>query len=209
MYREKATYFDRQVEAPWAAAAYGADEATKLERLFRHTGPVEGLRILEPGCGTGRLTEVLSDAVGPKGKVLACDISPRMLDAARVRLGDRDNVAFFEGPLESLPFTPGTQDLALCHQVFPHFEDKHLALRHLARALKPGRRLIVFHFITFAEINDIHRKAGTTVERDVMPGTEEMERLFTEAGFAIEFIRDDPEGYFLSAHLKGPEKAFL
>lgn len=199
MYRAKAAYFNENVGAPWAAAEYGPDEMVKLERLFKHTGSLRGFKVLEPGCGTGRLTEILSDCVGEEGSVVALDISPMMVDEARRRLSVRENVEIHLCPVEDLPLEEHIYDLILCHQVFPHFEDKGKVLTILSRALKPAGRLIVIHFINSEKINDWHRKAGTAVEMDTMPGEKEMRRLFEEAGLGVSFIMDDHLGYFLSA----------
>ena len=199
MYEAKAAYFDANVEAPWAAAEYGPEEITKLDRLVAHIGPLWGLKVLEPGCGTGRLTEILSDLVGPTGVVVALDISPMMVKAARSRTATRENVEIHLSAVEDFPMEEGEYDLIVCHQVFPHFEDKRQALTSLSKALKPEGRLVVIHFISFDEINDRHRKAGTAVEMDMMPEKDEMRRLFGETGFEVEFILDDHLGYFLSA----------
>lgn len=198
-YHAKTAYFDSQARAPWSCKEYGDDERKKLDRLFAYAGPLEGLAVLEPGCGTGRLTEILSDRVGAAGKILALDISPKMIEAARTRLGGRRNVEIRTAALETFPLGREEFDLILCHQVFPHFEDKEEVLKILARSLKSDRRLMVVHFIDFDRINDRHRKAGTSVEQDMMPCREEMERLFDEAGLTIEFLLNDELGYFLSA----------
>jgi hypothetical protein len=55
------------------------------------------------------------------------------------------------------------------------------------------------HFISLDQINDVHRKAGTAVEHDVMPDKRTMEQLFTDAGLKITDIRENGKGYFLSA----------
>jgi ubiquinone/menaquinone biosynthesis C-methylase UbiE len=199
MYRVKAAYFDENVGAPWAATKYGPDEMDKLDRLFRHTGLLGGLKILEPGCGTGRLTEILSDHVGEEGSVVALDISPRMIGEARLRTAKRGNVEIHLCAIEDFPLEENSYDLILCHQVFPHFQDKKRVLEMLSRALKMDSRLIVIHFINFEEINELHRKAGTAVEADMMPGEMEMRRLFDDAGLDVGFILDDHLGYFLSA----------
>jgi ubiquinone/menaquinone biosynthesis C-methylase UbiE len=198
-YQAKVNYFDENVGAAWAAAEYGLDEMSKLARLFEHTGSLRGCKILEPGCGTGRLTEILSNHVGQKGSVVALDISPKMVDEARTRTAARGNVEIYLSPVESFPLGPDTYDLILCHQVFPHFEDKGKVLTSLSGSLKPGGRLIVIHFINSEEINDRHRKAGTAVERDRMPKENEMQLFFDNAGLDISFILDDDLGYFLSA----------
>ncbi len=199
MYSLKAAYFDENVGAPWAAAKYGPDEMDKLNRLFQYTGPLRGLRILEPGCGTGRLTEILSDRVGEAGSVVALDISPGMIEEARRRIDKRENVEIHLCAMEDFPLEENSYDLILCHQVFPHFEDKERILTIFWRALKINSRLIVIHFINFEEINELHRKAGTAVEADVMPGEMDMRRLFDDSGLDVEFILDDHLGYLLSA----------
>ena len=43
------------------------------EKLFRNAGVVEGMSILELGCGPGEVSELLSDMVGPDGQVVAVD----------------------------------------------------------------------------------------------------------------------------------------
>jgi len=202
MYEAKAAYFDANVEAPWAAADYGPEEVTKLDRLFAHIGPLRGHKVLEPGCGTGRLTEILSDLVGPTGVVVALDISSMMVRAARSRTAARENVEIHLSAVEDFLVAEREYDLILCHQVFPHFEDKKEVLTSLSKALKPEGRLVVIHFINFDEINDRHRKAGTAVEMDMMPEQDEMKYLFDITGLEIEFIINDQLGYFLSASPK-------
>ena len=201
MYDKKAAYFDAQATAPWANYEYDPEESAKLERLFSYTGPLTGMNVLEPGCGAGRLTMILSDRVGPEGRVTALDISPAMIRAAEKRTRYRANARVYWDAIESFPLPGKAYDLILCHQVFPHFADKAKALRIMKPALKPDGKLILFHFINFAQINDHHRKAGTAVENDLMPEEAHMRRLFNDAGFDVTFIIDDEQGYFLSARL--------
>jgi demethylmenaquinone methyltransferase/2-methoxy-6-polyprenyl-1,4-benzoquinol methylase len=202
MYETKKKYFDKNVNSRWASAEYTHDEMAKLNRLFEHTGPLTGLKILEPGCGTGRLTEILSDRTGEKGSVISLDISPMMIDAAMHRNASKRNVKVHLGPVERFHLEEGSFDFIICHQVFPHFENKKAVLSLFKKALKPEGRLIVIHFIGIEEINDMHRKAGTEVEGDMMPEKNEIMCLFDNAGFTIEFIQDDHLGYFLSSVVK-------
>jgi demethylmenaquinone methyltransferase/2-methoxy-6-polyprenyl-1,4-benzoquinol methylase len=198
-YEGKIRYFDGQVKAPWSFQEYGEDERKKLDRLFQYTGPLAGFHILEPGCGTGRLTEILSDQAGELGRVTALDISPKMVEAARKRVAGRQNVEVHLSSLESFPLKPDSFDHILCHQVFPHFENKAEVLKLLSGGLKRSGKLAVFHFINYDQINNRHRKAGTAVEGDMMPPADVMEGLFEKAGFKIEFVLDDDLGYFLGA----------
>ncbi len=200
MYREKAAFFDAQVNAGWASDSYGEAELRKLGLLFSETGSLAGKTILEPGCGTGRLTEILSKHVGNKGKVVAFDISPAMVNAAREKAGKNANTDIFVAQIESLPVPTVKFDLIVCHQVFPHIEDKPLTLNRFNDLLVPGGKVVIFHFIDFDEINNVHRKAGSVVQNDRMPEKSEMEMLFNNARLTIEFIKNDKNGYFLMAH---------
>ena len=69
------------------------------EKLFRNAGVVEGMSILELGCGPGEVSELLSDMVGPDGQVVAVDQSRDMLAAATSRLDGKRNVRFTCGDL--------------------------------------------------------------------------------------------------------------
>lgn len=195
----KAAFFDGQVNAPWAATEYGEDEAPKIRRLLTEAHIRDGLRLLEPGCGTGRLTEILAGAVGPSGRVDALEISPLMVEASRKRVAHRRNVRVHQVALEDYRDSGQGFDRIVCHQVFPHFDHKPAAVKRLADLLRPDGLVVIVHFINFAEINDVHRKAGTIVEHDLMPPFEEMGRLFHLAGLAIDRFADDGLGYILRA----------
>jgi len=199
MYARKANFFDSQSDAPWAAEAYGPEELAKLDRVFAAAGSLDGKTVLEPGCGTGRLTEILARKVGPSGRVLAMDISAGMVAAAQEKLTDQAHVDLRQGQLETFPLPEGGVDLVLCHQVFPHLEDQERALALLVRTLNATGLLIVCHFKPLSVINDVHRKAGTAVEQDLIPEHGEMERICDNAGLKINEIADDERGYFLCA----------
>lgn len=195
----KASYFDSQAHAEWAAPDYTPDQMKKIDYLLAEADIRGGHHIVEPGCGTGRLTEILSDWVGSNGLVMALDISPRMIEACRRRLAARRNVKIECAAVEDFAFPKEAFDIVICHNVFPHFDDKAVALNILSVTLKPDGKLMVFHFMNSAAINDIHRKAHPTLINDLMPDAGEMERLFKEAGLNIDFLLDDDQGYFLSA----------
>ncbi len=192
----KAAFFDAQADAPWAVSDYSREEMRTIERTLGLLPSLEGCRVLEPGCGVGRLTEILAGKVGPRGEVTATDISEKMIRRAGERLKGYENVRTFRVPLESLPLPPASQDLVFCHQVFPHFDCKETALEAMSRALKPGGNFVVLHLIGIRQINDLHRKAGTAVARDIMPSNKEMQTLLTRFDLRIKKMEDE-ENYYL------------
>jgi len=99
-------------------------------------------RLLDAGCGTGRLTRDLLEAL-PKGHVVALDVSQNMLDEARAYLEPdfRERVEFIRCDLLNLPFDrefDGIFSTASFHWVLDH--DR--LFRNLHRALKPGGWLV-------------------------------------------------------------------
>jgi demethylmenaquinone methyltransferase/2-methoxy-6-polyprenyl-1,4-benzoquinol methylase len=194
----KAAYFDSQVDSSWASPAYTPEEILKLEQMLSVAGIRKGMAVLEPGCGTGRLTEILADKVGTSGNITSMDISPAMVEAARKRLEGRSNVTLACSHLEDL--VPDRKfDLVICHQVFPHFDHKALALDRMASSLKPSGRLVIYHLMGSAVINNRHRKANPAVAHDKLPDRDEMARLFNATGMVINILLDDDAGYLLVA----------
>ena len=47
-----------------------------------------GLKIIETACGTGLVTRMMSEAVGPGGRILATDLSQKMVDAVKAAGGN-------------------------------------------------------------------------------------------------------------------------
>ncbi|MCI0582527.1 MAG: methyltransferase domain-containing protein [Chloroflexi bacterium] len=109
-----------------------------LERL-----PLAGdERVLDAGCGSGRVTEALAERL-PNGHVVALDASPAMLVEARHRLarfGER--VTFVEADLgRPLPIEAPV-DAILSTATFHWVPDHDALFRNLAAVIRPGGRLV-------------------------------------------------------------------
>ncbi|MCC6849617.1 MAG: methyltransferase domain-containing protein [Deltaproteobacteria bacterium] len=100
-------------------------------------------RVLDVGCGTGRLAARL--AVEPCTRmVVGCDFSAGMLAHAAGRLrGARGKAALVRGDGTRLPFADGAFDAAVSTEAFHWFPDQEAALRDLHRVLRPGGRLLL------------------------------------------------------------------
>jgi ubiquinone/menaquinone biosynthesis C-methylase UbiE len=197
----KAEFFDTQAEVKWACADYTLEESAKIGHML-HLGRIGArMSILEPGCGTGRLTRILADRVGPGGRVLAMDISAKMVDACLRKLRSTGHVVVLCAAVEEYPLSAREFDAIICHQVFPHFDDKPRVLSLFSKALAPSGVLIVYHFINSSQINDLHRAVHAAVSNDLMPSEGDMSMMFHSAGFVIDVLEDDENGYLLIAHL--------
>jgi len=92
------------------------------------------------GCGTGQVSAALAPFVA---RVVAVDQSAAMLQAARKRLHDLDNIDLRRGELEALPIEDGQLDAATLMLVLHHVPEPGHALAEVARTLKPGGRAIL------------------------------------------------------------------
>lgn len=173
-------------------------EQARLERFLAQWDIRSGQRILEPGCGAGRLTQVLASATGPGGEVYANDLSPAMIQLARERALP-SHVHFSCESVLHLECEDGRFDRIICLNVFPHFGDKAGVLCELARVLKPDGRLWVNHFKSRDELNQFHQQAAPELDGHVLPCRHAMCRLFADAGLDVEEILDGADGYSLEA----------
>jgi SAM-dependent methyltransferase len=107
----------------------------------------DGARVLEVGCGPGRLSIRL--ARQHRLNVTGLDLDPAMVERARAnadRLGNGDErrPAFLVGDAASLAFPDGSFDLVVSTFSMHHWADPTAGLAEIARVLRPGARALVW-----------------------------------------------------------------
>ncbi len=113
---------------------------------------LDGLTILDLGCGAGRDVYVLSQLVGEKGQVIGVDMTEEQLAVARQHkkyhqktFGHKhSNVLFFHGYIErldELELADASVDVIVSNCVINLAPDKAAVLREAFRVLKPGGEL--------------------------------------------------------------------
>jgi SAM-dependent methyltransferase/uncharacterized protein YbaR (Trm112 family) len=98
-------------------------------------------RVLDGGCGPGRLTRVAAEARA--ARVVGLDFGDHIERAARY-CADLDNVDFVQGSILEPPFLPGSFDVAFSLGVLHHTPDPRRGCLELARLLGPGGVLSVW-----------------------------------------------------------------
>ncbi|CAA9444895.1 MAG: hypothetical protein AVDCRST_MAG01-01-3982 [uncultured Rubrobacteraceae bacterium] len=133
--------------------------------LVGRLGLAPGMKVLDAGCGPGRLTVPLAKAVGPGGRVVALDGQPAMLGRleGRLRAEGVKNVRPLLGKLgEGAPVVEeGGFDRAVLAMVLGEARDRAGALRQLHGALRPGGVLSVTEIF-----GDPHHLGASTVLKD-------------------------------------------
>jgi ubiquinone/menaquinone biosynthesis C-methylase UbiE len=110
--------------------------------LVQEARPAAGMRVLDLASGTGEPALPLAGIVGPGGRVVATDLTPPMLRAARdeARARGIDNLSFAMADAETLPFADGSFDLVTCRFAVMHFPYAERAMWEAWRVLRPGGR---------------------------------------------------------------------
>lgn len=107
------------------------------ERLVE-LGDLSGRRVLDLGCGTGRLLAVLTDLHDVDG--VGVDASAEMVDVARGRKLDR--ATFLVAPAEALPLADGSCERAVTTFAVHHF-DRPRAFSEVRRVVGPRGRFVI------------------------------------------------------------------
>lgn len=116
--------------------------------LLRETLPAPPARVLDLGCGTGTLSELLAaegyDAVG-------VDFSPAMIERATAKRGSAGRPVYLVGDAARPPVT-GPFDVVLCRHVLWALPDQEAVLRRWSRLLTDHGRLVLIegHWATGA-----------------------------------------------------------
>jgi len=192
--RQNAMHFTNSGRAAWDEAEYDATGeqnigeyiSTDMENICQGADPAS-MRIVEIGCGAGRMTKALSKIFG---EVHAVDISAEMIGIARERLAHASNVVFHHNngmDLQELP--SGEFDFALSFIVFQHIPSKAVIesyVREVHRVLKP-RRLFKFQVQggRFENVQPLSTWLGASYTRA------EMEELAAHNGFELRYAHGE------------------
>jgi ubiquinone/menaquinone biosynthesis C-methylase UbiE len=108
-----------------------------------------GDRVLDVGCGTGRLAITFAGRVAPSGSVAGIDPAPEMIKRATSRARKHQvPVAFQVAFAQRLPFPNATFDAVACTLALHHVaeDDQQSAVQEMHRVLKPDGRLLIAEF---------------------------------------------------------------
>jgi malonyl-CoA O-methyltransferase len=179
--RRGATYDSHARIQQWMAAELlrGCREAVLRARC-----------LLEVGCGTGHVTELLRRA-NPHATLVALDLEASLLQRARMRVGRDAGVHFVAADGET--FTGGSYDLIVSNSVFQWFGRPGETMRNYYRMLRPGGCLAfaILGPATFQELAASFQEAAgflPLAESPEVPaasfsGEEKWHRFLTNAGF--------------------------
>ena len=128
----------------WNAASYDRVSTPQVEMARPVLGrlPLEGHEtVLDAGCGSGRVTELVLDRV-PDGGVVAVDAAPSMIEQARERFAEEPRVRVLDPVSLTELELDGPVDAAFSNAVFHWIKDHDALFERLHAALRPGAPLV-------------------------------------------------------------------
>jgi ubiquinone/menaquinone biosynthesis C-methylase UbiE len=178
----------RYILGPWAPFLVDAANLAK------------GERVLDVACGTGLVTRIASQRVGPAGRAVGIDLNPGMIAVARSLPSQAGApIEWLERSALDLRLPDASFDAVLCQQGLQFFPDKPLALREMRRVLVRGGRLALSVWVGVGPYHDAVGEAlagylGQAAARTFcasrqVPNKDELQRLATDGGFVDVQVR--------------------
>lgn len=171
------------------------DDGPAYAAAVAELGLRTGDRVLDAGCGTGRAVPPLRAAVGASGVVLGADLTPAMLREA-VRAGrDRDGQLLL-ADVAALPLCSRSLDAVFGAGLISHLGNPAENLRELARVVRPGGVLALFHPIGRAALAARH---GRPLTPDDLRAEPNLRPLLAGSGWRLTSYVDEDSRFLALA----------
>ncbi|MFF7594843.1 class I SAM-dependent methyltransferase [Streptomyces mirabilis] len=175
------------------------DDGPAYAAAVGELGLREGDRVLDAGCGTGRALPPLRAAVGPSGVVVAADLTPAML-AAAVRAGRHRDGQLLLADVTALPLRTESLDAVLGAGLIAHLPNPAENLVELARVVRPGGTLALFHPIGRAALA---ARQGRRITPDDVRAEANLRPLLAASGWDMTSYVDEDARFLALATRRG------
>ncbi|MFJ6701054.1 class I SAM-dependent methyltransferase [Streptomyces sp. NPDC091272] len=180
--------------AHWDARFSGDGPA--YEAAVAALGLRHGDSVLDAGCGTGRALPYLREAVGADGTVLGADLTRQMLDEA-VRAGRGRAACLLQADVARLPVASGALDAVFAAGLIAHLPRPTENLRELARTVRPGGLLALFHPVGRAALA---ARQGRQITDDDLRAEPRLGPLLESSGWRLlSYVDEDSRFLVLAA----------
>ncbi|MEU8701054.1 class I SAM-dependent methyltransferase [Streptomyces sp. NPDC048680] len=158
-----------------------------------------GDAVLDAGCGTGRALPALRAAVGPRGTVLGADLTAAMLEAAARAGRDRGGL-LLQADAARLPVRTHALDAVFAAGLIAHLPRPERDLAELARVVRPGGLLALFHPIGRAALAARH---GRTLTDEDLRAEPSLGPLLARSGWRLNTYIDEGDRFLVLAERTG------
>ncbi|MBI5274383.1 MAG: methyltransferase domain-containing protein [Chlamydiales bacterium] len=165
-------------------------KTNRASSIIEHLDLKIGMKVLDAGCGPGRITLPIAKKIGPQGEVWAVDIQSGMLDRVqeKAKVANLHNIQFLQAGIGDGKLEHSQYDRALLVTVLGEIPHQETALKEIFNALKPGGILSITEVIF-----DPHFQSRKTVRR-LAKTTGFQERCMVGNRFAFTMQFEKPVG---------------
>ncbi|MFR0354319.1 class I SAM-dependent methyltransferase [Streptomyces sediminimaris] len=175
------------------------DDGPAYAAAVADLGLREGDRVLDAGCGTGRALTPLRAAVGASGVVVGADLTPAMLRAAVRAERDGDGQLLL-ADVAALPLRSHSLDAVFAAGLIAHLPQPAENLRELARVVRPGGMLALFHPVGRAALA---ARQGRRISPQDLRAEPNLRPLLATAGWRMTSYADEDERFLALAVREG------
>lgn len=194
---DRKTFFNEMAPS-WDERFYTEELKARLEKIVLLFNIQKGEMVLDVGSGTGGIIPYVLKEIGHDGFIYGIDYAEEMINIAKKKFINEKRVEFKVCSVESLPFEAEYFDRIICFGVFPHIENKEIALKEMNRVLKKDCSLIIAHAMSSEEIKNHHRKAEP-VKNDCLLEEADMRAILKNTNFLLIRLYDQPGLYLCEA----------
>lgn len=191
-------FFFNHIACDWDKEHRFASDKKKLTKFSKNFNLTRGDKVLDIGCGTGRLAPFIIKMIGKEGLLIEADFSEEMLKICSNN-HFHSNLYFIQSNAHMIAIKENFFDTIICMALFPHLENKLKALKEFHRILRSRGSLIISHQMSRKELNSFHKKVKGPVTQDLLPTKQEMKKLLSNAGFSNISIKDEQSLYIARA----------
>jgi ubiquinone/menaquinone biosynthesis C-methylase UbiE len=159
--------------APWLMREVREREE-ECSTLIKCLNLKPGMVVCDMGCGNGFYTLKLAPLVGDKGKILAVDIQPEMLDMLNKRAAadKTSNVETILGTVVDPKLPDGKVDMIFCVDVYHEFDHPVEMLAAMRKSLAPKGRMVLVEFRAEdpkVPIKPLHKMSKEQILKEIPP----------------------------------------
>ncbi len=187
-----------------AAAVYAlrpywsGDPDAEVTRLLGMLSLHAGMTVAEVGAGSGRMSILMAQQLGPAGRVFSTELDSKDLERIRqaAAKAGAQNVTVIQAAEKETKLAAQCCDAIFMRKVYHHFSDPAAMNSSLFQALRPGGRLAVIDFAPRPWLFWLPRVKGAPDNRGghgIAPAL--LIQELTAAGFAVERQIDDWPGF--------------
>ncbi len=175
----------------------------KLEKISAELEISPGYDVLDVGTGTGVMIPYLHDKVGTYGKIVAVDVSDKMIEISRKKYPQNlyPNVEFRIEDIHECQLEEKF-DRILCYSCFPHFMKQGELVNKLAGKLNVGGKLMIAHSESRDAINNLHGAIEGVVSKHRLPPISTLSKMMRDAGLEISTYLDNEEMFYIIGALQ-------